>query len=61
MNTPLSQYPILDHDYLSEAKIEPARVIKPCDVPEHCVISFFREVNETVVHEKQARIAVPSR
>ncbi|MCB9134496.1 MAG: nucleoside phosphorylase [Anaerolineales bacterium] len=53
-------FPILDHDYLSEAKIEPTRVIKPRDVPEYCVISFFREVNENVVQEKQARIAVPS-
>lgn len=54
-------YPILEHDYTSEAKIEPSRVIKPRDVPEHCVISFFREVNEKVVGEKQAKVAVPNR
>ncbi len=60
MENPHPAYPILDHDYLSEAKIEPTRVIQPRDVPEHCVISFFREVNENVVHEKQARIVVPS-
>ena len=54
-------YPILEHDFTSEAKIEPSRIIKPRDVPEHCIISFFQEVNEKVVVEKQARVAVPNR
>lgn len=54
-------YPILEHDFTSEAKIEPSRVIKPRNVPEHCVISFFREVNEKVVVEKQAKVAVSNR
>uniref|UniRef100_A0A7C1JE97 Uridine phosphorylase n=1 Tax=Caldilinea aerophila TaxID=133453 RepID=A0A7C1JE97_9CHLR len=54
-------YPILEHDFTSEAKIEPSRIIKPRDVPEHCVISFFQEVNEKVVHERQAKVAVPNR
>ena len=58
MNLP---YPILEHDFTSEAKIEPSRIIKPRDVPEHCVISFFREVNEKVAAEKQARVAVANR
>jgi uridine phosphorylase len=54
-------YPILEHDYTSEAKIEPSRIIKTRDVPEHCVISFFRDVNEKIVVENQAKIAVPNR
>jgi len=54
-------YPILEHDYASEAKIEPSRVIEPRDVPEHCVISFFGEVNEKVISGKQAKVAVPNR
>lgn len=54
-------HPILEHDYHTEAKIEPSRLIKPRDVPEHCVISFFREVIEKVVAEKQAKIAVANR
>jgi uridine phosphorylase len=54
-------YPILEHDFQSDAKIEPSRTIKPRDVPEHCVISFFREVNEKAVLEKQAKVAVPNR
>lgn len=54
-------YPILEHDYTSEAKIEPSRIIKPRDVPEHCVISFFREVNEKVISGRQAKVVVPNR
>ncbi len=56
-----STYPILEHDFAAEAKIEPSRIIKPRDVPAHCVISFFREVNEKVAAEKQARVAVANR
>lgn len=51
-------YPILEHDLTSEAKIEPSRVIKPRDVPERCVICFFKEVIEKVVSEQQAKIIV---
>ncbi len=54
-------YPILEHDYTSMAKLEPSRLIQPRDVPEHCIISFFREVNEKVISGKQAKVAVPNR
>ena len=54
-------YPILEHDFTAEARIEPSRIIKPRDVPEHCVISFFRDLNAKVVAEKQAKVAVPNR
>ena len=56
-----SSYPILEHDFESEAKIEPSRVIQPREVPEVCVITFFREVLEKVVVEKKAKIAVDTR
>jgi uridine phosphorylase len=56
MNT--STYPILEFDPTREAFIEPARLIKPRDVPEHCVICFFQEVIEHVVAEQQATVAV---
>jgi len=56
-----SSYPILEYDTVSESKLEPSRLIKPRDVPEHCVISFFREVNEKVIVAKQAKVAVPNR
>ena len=54
-------YPLLEHDFDTEAKIEPSRVIRPRDVPEVCVITFFREVLEKVVEQKQARVIVPNR
>ena len=55
MNSPC---PILEHNFTSEAKIEPSRIIKPRDVPKHCVLSFFHDVIEKVVEQKQARVAV---
>jgi uridine phosphorylase len=37
-------YPILEFDATLKALIEPAHLIKPADVPEHCVVCFFQEV-----------------
>jgi uridine phosphorylase len=51
------RYPILEFDLASDAMIEPSREIEPQDVPEHCVICFFREVLEKVVAEHGARVA----
>lgn len=47
--------PILEFDPTPEAFIEPSRVIKPRDVPEHCVITFFADVIQKVVEEHQAQ------
>lgn len=55
------KFPLLEHDYNTEAKIEPSKVIKPKDVPEHCVISFFQEINQKIVADKNAKIAVAYR
>lgn len=38
--------PLLDFDPEWEAIIEPTKIIKHRDVPEHCVLCFFREVIE---------------
>jgi uridine phosphorylase len=54
-------YPILEHDSTREAFIEPSKVIRPRDIPEHCVISFFRDVIEKVAAEHQAEIVVDNR
>ena len=54
-------FPILEHDPSPTALIEPARVIQPEDVPEHCVICFFREVLDKVVTEYHARVVVDNR
>jgi uridine phosphorylase len=51
-------YPILEFDPSREALIEPSKVIKPRDVPEHCVICFFKEVIDKVASEHSAKVAV---
>ena len=51
-------YPILEHDSTREAFIEPSKVIRPRDIPEHCVISFFRDVIEKVAAEHKAKVVV---
>ena len=40
------QYPILEFDSCKNAYIEPSALIKPIDIAECCVISFFRDVIE---------------
>jgi uridine phosphorylase len=51
-------YPILEFDPERQAMVEPALLIKRQDVPQHCVLCFFKEVIEKVVNEHKARIAV---
>ena len=52
---PAQPYPILEFDPAPEAVIEPARILKSIDAPEHCVVCFFREVIEHVCAERQAK------
>lgn len=54
-------YPILEYDSTREAFIEPSKVIKPRDVPEHCVISFFGDVIDKIAAEHKARMVVENR
>jgi uridine phosphorylase len=49
-------YPILEHDPDPEALIEPSKIVKPCNVPEHCVICFFKEVIDKLCAEHGARV-----
>jgi uridine phosphorylase len=51
-------YPILEFDPVKEAMIEPARVIRKRDVPEHCIICFFKEVLDGIAAAEQAKIVV---
>lgn len=44
-------FPILEFDEEREAVIEPAKAIKHRDVPEYCVICFFRETIDRVKHQ----------
>jgi len=54
-------YPILEFDPTRQAFIEPSKVYKPRDMPEHCVICFFRDVIDKVVVAHGARILVNNR
>lgn len=54
-------YPILEYDPTRIAFLEPSKVIRPRDVPEHCVICFFREVMEKVITEYNAKMLVEIR
>jgi uridine phosphorylase len=54
-------YPILEFDPAPEAFIEPAKIIRARDLPEHCVICFFGEVIDKVIAEHDAKIAVENK
>jgi len=48
-------YPILEFDPTRPAIIEPSEQIEARDVPEHCVVCFFREVIDELVEDGRAR------
>ncbi len=48
--------PILEFDSDATALIEPSVVYRKLDVPEHCVVCFFKEVIEKVASEHGAKI-----
>jgi len=54
-------YPILEFDPAPEAFIEPSKIIRARDLPEHCVICFFKEVIDKVIAEHDARIVVENK
>jgi len=54
-------YPILEFDPSPEAFIEPAKIHRAYDLPEHCVICFFKEVIDKVVEEHNAKIVAKNR
>jgi len=54
-------YPILEFDDAPDAFIEPSKIIRVRDLPEHCVICFFKEVLDKVVEEHHAKVVVKNR
>ncbi len=54
-------YPILEFDSTAEAFIEPSKVIRARDLPEHCVICFFSEVIDKVIAEHDAKVVVENK
>lgn len=53
--------PILEFDGTPESILDPSQLIEVMDVPECCVICFFREVIEWLIEEKEARFLVNSK
>ncbi len=49
-------YPILEFDPTPEAIIEPKRLIKPVDIPEHAVACFFQDVITQFSQQHKARV-----
>lgn len=49
-------YPILEFDPTPAAIIEPGRVIKPIDAPEHCVFAFFQEAIAKICGDGKAKV-----
>ena len=54
-------FPILEFDPTSEAFIEPSKIIRAQDLPERCVICFFREVIDKVIAAHAAKAVVENR
>jgi hypothetical protein len=51
-------YPILEFDSTPEAFIESSKIIRTHDLPDHCVICFFREVIDKIIAEYDAKVMV---
>ncbi|MFX1236564.1 MAG: nucleoside phosphorylase [Promethearchaeota archaeon] len=49
------EFPILEFDEKDDAIINPSEIITPLDVPEHCVITFFKEVIDDLIKKGQAK------
>lgn len=50
-------YPILEYDNVTEAVIEPSKVLKPLpDMPEACVLCFFQEVITSICGADKAQV-----
>ena len=43
------KYPILEFDPTPRAVIEPSEVIERQDVPEHCVLCFFKSTTSSLI------------
>lgn len=54
-------FPILEYDSTPEAFIEPSKIIRARDLPEHCVICFFKEVIDKIIAEHDATTVVENK
>ena len=52
----MEDYPILEFDPARKAIIEPSKVVEPRDVPEHCVLCFFKDVVAKLSQRPDAKV-----
>jgi uridine phosphorylase len=50
------EYPILEFDENKKAVIDPFKNIKPIDIAEHCVLTYFKEVIDKLVETKKTKL-----
>ena len=50
------KFPILEFDPNQKALLNPSELVKPIDIPNCCVITFFQEVIDKLVKDGKARI-----
>ncbi len=50
------EYPILEFDSAPEAILEPKRLFKPIDAPEHAVVCFFQDVITQLSQQHKATV-----
>ncbi len=50
------EYPILEFDAAPEAILEPQRLLKPIDIPEHAVACFFQDIITQLSQRHAARV-----
>jgi uridine phosphorylase len=54
-------FPILEFDPTPRAIIEPASVLSPIDIPEHCVLCFFEDVFKALNGQGRLKVAAMQR
>lgn len=54
-------FPILEFDPTREAFIEPSKTIRRRDMPDHCVICFFKEVLDKIILDLNPKVLVENR
>jgi uridine phosphorylase len=50
------KYPILEFDPIRRAVIEPSELFQAIDIPEYCVVCFFKDIVEKVAQSSGAKV-----
>ncbi|MHA1473983.1 MAG: nucleoside phosphorylase, partial [Promethearchaeota archaeon] len=50
------KFPILEFDPNQKALLNPSELVKPINIPNRCVITFFQEIIDKLVKDGKARV-----